>query len=62
MQTILNLLTRSGVVYMAFEPALSPGQYSQLHAIANAAATAEELRIAVEAWARAEHLRVRFEE
>lgn len=62
MQTVLNLLTRSGVVYMAFEPHLSSDQYTCLLELANAAATAEELRATVEAWARAEGLRTTFEE
>lgn len=62
MRTTISLLTRDGAVYMAFEPALSGAQYTRLMDIAERAATAEELQTAVTAWARAEHLRLSFDE
>jgi len=62
MRTTLHLLTRDGAVFMAFEPELTPTQYARLIDIANRAATAQELKDAVTAWARAERLRAAFDE
>jgi hypothetical protein len=57
-QSALNLLTRDGTMHVVFEPALSAVQHTQLMEFVNAIATTEELRVTVEAWARAEGLRV----
>ena len=62
MRTTLNLLTRSGAVYLDFRPALSPQQYARLFEIAKGTATEDELRDTVTAFARAEGLRVCFDE
>jgi hypothetical protein len=62
MQTILNLLTRNGVVYMAFTPALSASQYARLLDISQKAENADELRTQISLWASGEGLAVRFEE
>jgi hypothetical protein len=62
MQTILNLLTRNGVVFMAFQPSLSADQYARLLEIANAAQSEHELREDVRVWALSLGLAVRFEE
>jgi len=59
--TSLVLLTRDGGVYMSFSPALSGDQHSRLVEIANQAATAQELKDAVSAWARSEGLRLSFD-
>jgi hypothetical protein len=50
-QTILNLLTRDGTVYMAFSPHLTPDQYAELVRLSDMCATADELRMQVAAWA-----------
>lgn len=62
MQTTLNLLTRSGVVFMAFQPSLSVDQYAMLLEISPQAETATDLRKKVAAWAQSENLTVRFDE
>jgi hypothetical protein len=62
MRTTLNLLTRSGVVYIDFRPALTGPQYTRLVDIVNRAATEQELRDSVMAFARAERLKVCFDE
>jgi hypothetical protein len=58
----VNLLTRSGVVFMAFQPSLSAEQYAMLLEISQQAETANDLRNKVAAWAKSENLTVRFEE
>jgi hypothetical protein len=62
MRTTLNLLTRSGVVYMDFQPALSADQYAKLLEIAKEGDTADELRIVVREWADGEGLETEFDE
>jgi hypothetical protein len=62
MQTTLNLLTRSGTVFMEFRPHLTPEQYARLLEISEATNTADELREALKQWAKAEGLDARFEE
>lgn len=62
MRTTLNLLTRDGAVYMAFEPSLSVPQYARLLDIATRAENGDELENGVKAFARAEGLRVSFDE
>ena len=62
MRTTLNLLTRNGVVYLDFKPALSGTQYTRLLQIASETQTADELRIMVREWADQEGLAVGFEE
>ena len=62
MRTTLNLLTRNGVVYLDFQPALSAAQYARLLEIAKEGETADKLRIMVREWADGEGLQVRFEE
>ena len=62
MRTTLNLLTRSGVVFVAFKPALSADQYATLLKICQVAETAEELQNTILTWARAERLEVSFKE
>lgn len=61
MRTTLSLLTRDGAVFMAFEPALTVAQYARLLDIAKRAGTEDELRLAVEAWARSEGLKASFD-
>ena len=62
MRTTLNLLTRNGAVYMDFTPALSGPQYTRLLQITQECSTDEELRKAVQEWAKVEKLAVSFEE
>jgi len=62
MRTTLNLLTRSGTVYMDFQPHLSPEQYARLLEISEEAQSADELRKALREWAESEGLTARFEE
>jgi hypothetical protein len=62
MQTILNLLTRNGVVFMAFKPSLSAEQYARLLEISQVSENEDELRTSVGLWASREKLAVRFEE
>ena len=62
MQTILNLLTRNGVVYMAFKPSLSAEQYAKLLAISQESETEDELRTSVSLWASQESLSISFNE
>jgi hypothetical protein len=62
MQTTLNLLTRNGVVFMGFKPALNAHQYAMLLEIAKAAQTADELRNTIADWAASQSLTVRFDE
>jgi hypothetical protein len=62
MQTTLNLLTRNGIVFMAFKPALSAEQYAQLLQISRGSENEDELRTSVSLWASREKLAVRFEE
>lgn len=60
MQTILNLLTRDGVVYMEFTPALSGPQYTHLLELSDATGSADQLKEAIRQWAAAEGLTVSF--
>lgn len=62
MRTTLNLLTRSGLVYMDFQPALSADQYAKLLEIANEGDSADDLRTAVQEWADREGLKTEFDE
>ena len=62
MQTILNLLTRNGVVFMAFTPALTAAQYARLLEISQESENEDELRTSVSLWASREKLLVRFDE
>lgn len=62
MRTTLNLLTRTGLVYMDFQPHLSANQYARLLAIARDAENSDELRSSIAEWAKAEELTVSFEE
>jgi len=62
MRTSLSLLTTDGAVRMEFQPALSPAQYARLLDISHRAATDQELREAVTAFARVERLRLTLDE
>lgn len=62
MQTTLNLLTRNGVVFMAFKPALNADQYAELLVIARKAEDEKELRTEVGSFAGRENLAVCFDQ
>jgi hypothetical protein len=62
MKTALNLLTREGMVYMAFQPALTAHQYAELLDIVEHGVTAEQMREAVKQWAERQRLQISFEE
>ncbi len=62
MQTVLNLLTRDGVVYVAFRPALSAEQYAALLELSHQGVTRQELLDAISDWAGKEALELSFEE
>ena len=62
MRTTLNLLTRDGVVYVAFRPRLSSRQYDELLKLAGEPSTAQEMRKALRQWAESRGLEVSFDE
>ena len=62
MKTTLNLLTRDGLVYMSFQPALTANQYAELLDLAHQGTTAAQLRDNVRQWAEQQRLKVSFEE
>lgn len=62
METILNLLTRDGIVYMAFRPSLTAAQYSTLLDLSGQAPSAFDLRESIRRWAQSEGLQVTFDE
>jgi hypothetical protein len=62
MRTILNLLTRDGVVYMAFSPPLNPEQYAELWELTHHPETNHEMEDAVQGWAQRQRLKVSFNE
>ena len=62
MKTTLNLLTREGLVYVSFRPALTAPQYAELLDLVERGTSAEEMREAIRQWADLEQLEVDFEE
>jgi hypothetical protein len=62
MKTTLNLLSREGIVYISFRPALSAEQYAALLALVENGTSADEMRDAIREWADNEQLLVDFEE
>jgi hypothetical protein len=63
MQTILNLLTRDGAVYMAFSPSLSARQYGDLlELVDKSSGSQDELRETLRLWAKQQDLSVSFSE
>ncbi|HUE71947.1 MAG TPA: hypothetical protein VMP01_13760 [Pirellulaceae bacterium] len=62
MQTVLNLLTRDGTVYMAFSPALNAEQYAELWELTHHPDTNGEMQEAVRGWAQGRGLKVSFDE
>ena len=62
MKTTLNLLTRDGVVFLAFRPALTAHQYAELLDLVEHGTTADQMRSAVSQWAERQGLEVSFEE
>lgn len=62
MNTSLNLLTRDGAVYVAFSPALTAAQYAELLQLVKQPGSDEDLRQALQAWARVNGLSVNFSE
>jgi len=61
-KTILNLLTRDGVVYLAFAPSLTPEQYSDLLELTKQPSTREEMLTVVSQWAQEQGLKLSLEE
>jgi hypothetical protein len=61
-QTILNLLTRDGVVYLAFSPSLTAEQYAELLELTKRQSTREEMLAAVGQWAQEQGLKLGVEE
>jgi len=57
MRTELNLLTRDGTFYVAFEPQLSPDRYAELLVLVQAADNPQELKASVTSWAGKHGLR-----
>jgi hypothetical protein len=62
MATSLNLLTRDGVQYLSFTPHLAADQYWELLRLSELAESRPQLRELVQDWARANQLRLSFEE
>jgi hypothetical protein len=62
MRTTLNLLTRDGAVYVAFQPALSAAQYGQLLELTRQPVTIDDMQKAVGTWAKTQGLKVSFDE
>jgi hypothetical protein len=61
-QTILNLLTRDGAVYMAFAPHLTSEQYGELLKLSEVAEQRTKLEELVQNWARANGLQLSLDE
>jgi UDP-N-acetylglucosamine:LPS N-acetylglucosamine transferase len=57
-ETILNLLTREGAFYMAFQPSLSAEQYAELIEAVKKASTRQEMQKVVAAFAKRHKLAV----
>src|SRR5687767_8125158 len=61
MQTILNLLTRDGTLYMAFSPALTAEQYSRVVWLVKTVPTRAEMRKLIQSWARVQGQQLSFD-